>query len=205
VRLSLSASVAAMTAVLTLTGCGAGPNPWSTPTSSAGARDHIATALVPLSPEKTAGPTPVAEPGSTAPSLWAELPILEQVWRADPPRGTGPEIALRFLRALQRGDDVAADRELYVFGRQQFSPSGMWLLHRVMSDVRRNAGLAQAGRCTRTGRLAKESAVVTCGRIHVVVHVLADDLAHGVQISDWHVHHDVFRGPHTHAFTTFQL
>jgi hypothetical protein len=45
--------------------------------------------------------------------------------------------------------------------------------------------------------------VVRCGATNVVVHVLDEEIASGVQISDWHPRWDAFRGPHTHAFTTF--
>ena len=132
----------------------------------------------------------------------SELPLLTQVYLADQPSGSGPQIALRFLQALQRGDDVGADRELYSFGRMMLSGSDMRPLHRIMADVRRHARLAGAGRCSRAVALTKESAVVSCGRVQVVVHVLHDEYSTGVQISDWHVHHDIYRGPHTHAFTT---
>lgn len=131
-----------------------------------------------------------------------DLPVLEQVWLADQPPGTGPQIALRFVKAVQRRDDVAADRELYSFGRQMFAAEGIRALHQAMADVRRNAGLDHAAPCTRALRLSDEAAVVTCGRLRVVVHVLDDSMAHGVQIGDWWVHQDVYRGRHTHAFTT---
>ena len=134
-----------------------------------------------------------------------DRPVLTQIWLADEPSGSGPQIALRFLRALQRHDDLAADRELYSWGRFMFSGEDLATLHTVMNDVRRHAQLDAAGLCSRAEPLTTESAVVTCGRTKIVVHVLHDDYAHGVQISHWHVHHDVYRGRHTHAYTTVEF
>jgi hypothetical protein len=139
------------------------------------------------------------------------LPILTRIWMADEPRGSVPSIALRFLQSVQRGDDLAADRQLYHFDRYLFIGSDLGLLHRTMNDVRRHAGLAGAGLpgagpCVRATRLAREMAVVLCGRIRVVVHVAGEaDDERGVQINERHVRHDVYRGAHTHAFTQIFL
>ncbi|HVE95043.1 MAG TPA: hypothetical protein VNB24_08995 [Acidimicrobiales bacterium] len=127
---------------------------------------------------------------------------LQTLLYADAPRGTGPEIALRFLRALQRGDDIGAARELFVYGRTYFATRDGATLARVMREVKSNARLADAGLCTGARQLNDDAALVSCGRTFVVVHVLADKLAAGVQISKWHPPGDVYSGPHTHAYTS---
>ena len=142
--------------------------------------------------------------GSDAAADESDQDLLDRVWRAHDPGGTGAQIALRFLQALQRGDDVTAEMELTYSSRFELSFTDLWTLHRVMTDVRRNAGLADAGPCSHAARLAMESAVVTCGRRHVVVHVPTNSLSRGVDISDWFVHYDVYRGQHTHAFTAIE-
>src|SRR4051812_41833289 len=43
-------------------------------------------------------------------------PMVE-LWTAAAPRGTAPQISLRFLRALQSGDELAAATELSAWGR----------------------------------------------------------------------------------------
>jgi hypothetical protein len=126
---------------------------------------------------------------------------LKQIWLANQPSGSGAAISLRFLQALQRHDDLAADRELYSVDRQYFAFEGLRALRRAMQEVRHNAGLEHAARCTDAIRLNREAALVRCGRLRVVVHVLHDELASGVQIGDWSYHRDVYRGPHTHAIT----
>jgi hypothetical protein len=130
---------------------------------------------------------------------------LQQLWLADPPVGSGPQIALRFLRALQDGDDFRAATELFIAGRTGLSYRDRAFLHHVMRDVAGNAKLQEAGRCTAAHRLTTESAVVTCGQQNVVVHVLDSDIASGVQISDAHPVRDHYNAPHTHAFTTLEL
>lgn len=139
---------------------------------------------------------PAATDDSTGRQQLTELILIDQ------PAGTGPEIALRFLRALQRGDDMAAARELFIGGRSWLAADGEAVMHTVMRDVAKNAGLASAGRCTSAEAVSKEAAVVRCGRTNVVVHVLADAAASGVEIAWWHPRRDAFPAPHTHAFTT---
>lgn len=130
-----------------------------------------------------------------------ELPVLSQIWLADEPPGTGPQIALRFLQALQRHDDLAADRELYREDREWVAEADRATLARVLEQVRRNARLHRAAPCTGAVRLNAEAALVSCGALRVVVHVLHDELASGVQIGQWAYHHDVYRRPHTHAMS----
>jgi hypothetical protein len=146
---------------------------------------------------------PAGSPGPTS-DPWepTRLPILTQIFLGNAPTGSGPTIALRFLRALQRGDDLAADRELYQMGRDLIARHDLTFLHAVMNDVRVHAKLAHTGPCARAQQLNRESAVVSCGHQHVVVHVLHDQWGSGVQIAGWHTHHDVYRGPHSHAYTT---
>lgn len=135
-------------------------------------------------------------------SALAYDPQLQQVALAPPPTGTGPQIALRFLQALQRGDDLGADRELFSMGRDLLGTHDLTFLHDVMDDVRANAALHTAGPCTRADHLSSDSAVATCGQQRIAVHVMAGAFGKGVQISDWLRHDDHYRGKHTHAFTT---
>jgi hypothetical protein len=130
---------------------------------------------------------------------------LEELFWQDDPTGTGPQIALRFVRALQRRDYVAAARELDGGGRLALSGDTMGHLRRVMDDVYTNAKLTGAGRCTSASELTRESAVLRCGTRRVVVHVLNTSLYSGVEIDPWHPQYDVYRGPHTHAFTALDL
>jgi hypothetical protein len=127
-----------------------------------------------------------------------------ELWTAPAPRGSGPQISLRFLRALQRGDELAAASELSAWGRTLLAQAGMSAIHRVMRDVVRHAELDRTGMCSRARSLSANAAVVSCGSRHVVVH-LGDWITPGVLISAEHPRHDVYRGPHTHAFTTLDL
>ena len=191
-RLSSVPAVAAAL-VLALTGCAP-----AAPTSRAALPPQL-PAVVPPAPQRV---EPVDPPtGESAPTD-DELPDLLAIWLGPDPRGTGPQVALRFMKALQRHDDLAADRELHHFDRFLFEEGDLALLHRAMDDVRRNAGLAHAGPCTAAARVADEVAVVTCGALHVVVHVVATRHVRGVQINELHARKDVYRGSHTHAFTS---
>lgn len=164
------------------------------------ARDAAAPAPVP--PAEAPAPTGAADSGETAGATPAKqpnqrIPLLD----GEDPKGPGPAIALRFLRALQDGDHVDAARELFRVGRGYLAGHDQRVLDRVMTDVARNARLADAGECTRADRLNAEAAVVRCGRRNIVVHV-TDRLLRGVRISTVHPDGDMYHGPHTHAFTT---
>lgn len=135
--------------------------------------------------------------------LGEDKPIDRLAFAPDP-TGTGPQIALRFLRALQRRDDIAAAGTLTAIGRISVSLHGEAHLRRVMADVAANARLVQAGPCTRAARLNHDAAVVTCGARKIVVHV-ANGILAGVQLAPWHPRGDVYRGPHTHAYTALDL
>jgi hypothetical protein len=135
--------------------------------------------------------------------LGEDKPIDRLAFAPDP-TGTGPQIALRFLRALQRRDDIAAAGTLTAIGRLSVSLHGEAHLRRVMVDVANHARLATAGPCTRAVRLNPDAAVVTCGTRKIVVHV-ADGFVAGVQLAPWHPRGDVYRGPHTHAYTALDL
>ena len=74
-----------------------------------------------------------------------------------------------------------------------------------MDDVYTNANLTGAGRCATASALTRESAVVSCGARRVVVHVLNTAHYAGVEIDPWHPQYDVYRGPHTHAYTALDL
>ncbi|MDT4941024.1 MAG: hypothetical protein QOJ34_1113 [Pseudonocardiales bacterium] len=135
--------------------------------------------------------------------LGEDKPIDRLAFAPDP-TGTGPQIALRFLRALQRRDDIAAAGTLTAIGRLSMSLHGDAHLRRVMADVANHARLATAGPCTSAARLNHDAAVVTCGNRKIVVHV-ADGIVAGVQLAPWHPRGDVYRGPHTHAYTALDL
>lgn len=120
----------------------------------------------------------------------------------DPP-GHRVDIALRFTQALQQHDDFAAGLELSSLTRTGLGGLGDPQLQELMADVRGHAGLDAAGPCTQARDLDADSVVVTCGRTNVVVH-LDTFLGPGVLISDGWTHEDVFRGPHTHAYTTLE-
>jgi hypothetical protein len=203
---ALATGCAAATAALAL-----GTGVLATTAGGAGHPARVATSAArPVSP-----PLPTATP--TSEDAWddasaataaddirsplEDLPVLSQIWLGDEPSGTGPQIALRFLQALQRHDDLAADRELYREDREWIAEADRATLARVLEQVRRNARLNHAAPCTRAVRLNAEAALASCGALRVVVHVLHDDLASGVQIGQWAYHHDVYHGPHTHAMS----
>lgn len=194
-------SATLLTLTLGLTGCS--PHPAAIPSGLPSGVGHSQAPLPTYgSDDSDIGDEPARSPDTTTDQTpAAPVPLLTQIWLADPPPGSGPVIALRFLQALQRDDDVNAGMQLHIFNRQAMLGRDDGFLHRVMNDVRKNARLAQAGPCTTARRLSSESAVVTCGRQHVVVHVVTD-MSNGVQLGGWLTHHDVYRGPHSHAYNT---
>ena len=109
------------------------------------------------------------------------------------------------MRALQQRDYMTAARQLDGGGRLALSNDTMGHLRRVMDDVYNNAKLTGAGRCTTASALTRESAVVRCGTHRIVVHVLNTSYYAGVEIDPWHPQYDVYRGPHTHAYTAIDL
>jgi len=129
---------------------------------------------------------------------------LRELWYQDEVEGSAPQIALRFLQALQRGDDLAAAREL----TSTWRITDAWQLHRVMSDVRRHARLAGAGRCTRAIAFRREQVIVACGSQRVMVQAVAEEGTSGVNVFDepptyWDT--PPYRHPHTWAYTTVPL
>ncbi|HUR14800.1 MAG TPA: hypothetical protein VM097_09955 [Mycobacteriales bacterium] len=207
-RASVSA-LAPLVAVALLTACGGSPRAVA-PAGSAARHVEVTTTRPPSAlpsaapePETPLPPDEVAEERSDL--LLDEysqgLPVLTRIWMAEAPRGTVSELALRFMQALQRGDDFAADRDLHHFDRFLFSERPE-VLHAAMDDVRRHAGLPGAGRCVRAMRLAHGTAVVLCGATRVVVHVAVGEDERGVKINEQHARRDVFRGPHRHAVTS---
>ncbi|HEV2889985.1 MAG TPA: hypothetical protein VGX28_06380 [Frankiaceae bacterium] len=175
------------------------PTPQAEPTTSAPVQPPVVIVAVP-EPEPT-----VDVPAGTDVDLdiGEDKPIDGLAFAPDP-TGTGPQIALRFLRALQRRDDIAAASTLTAIGRLSVSLHGDAHLHRVMADVAANARLVTAGPCTSAARLNHDAAVVTCGTRKIVVHV-ADGIVAGVQLAPWHPQGDVYRGPHTHAYSDLDL
>lgn len=204
---TLAALAASLSLTVALAGC-SDPAPSATatttrPPQAAQSTDtDVATGGGDTQPS-TNLPTQAPRDSSARPD--PEREQLRQLYLADPPTGTGPEIALRFLQALQDGRDLAAAHELYIFGRSLLAGHDMDVLHGVMRDIAHNARLADAGPCTTATAVAAEVAVVSCGQRRVVVHVLADRYSSGVQISDVHPRHDVYPGPHTHAYTSIEL
>lgn len=134
-------------------------------------------------------------------TIRAEAAQLEQVWLADDPTGTAPEIALRFLQALQRHDDVAALRETLA----SWTVNDPWQLHRVMNDVRRHAQLEGAGPCRRALPFTTEVVVVACGTRRVLVQATAAYGLAGVALWDRPRNPGAYRYPHTWAITTVEL
>jgi hypothetical protein len=164
---------------------------------------------IPDLPDDIAEPT-VAPTRSNVPDESVDVrktgnETLDDLFWQDDPTGTGPQIALRFVRALQRRDYLTAARQLDGGGRLALSGDTMGHLRRVMDDVYTKAKLTGAGRCTSASALARESAVVRCGTRRVVVHVLNTAHYAGVEIDPWHPQYDVYRGPHTHAYTALDL
>lgn len=157
--------------------------------------------------EPTTEPTPSPSPtGDVSVDLrqTGNETLDDLFWIGDP-KGTGPQIALRFLRAVQQRDYLAAARELNSRSRLALSNDTMSHLRRVMDDVHTNAKLEGAGRCTSASEVTRTSAVVRCGTRRVVVHVESTAYYAGVNIHRAHPRYDVYRGPHTHAYTALDL
>ncbi|HVF04282.1 MAG TPA: hypothetical protein VNA20_05540 [Frankiaceae bacterium] len=179
-----------------------------TPTTSAPVPPAVIVAIPDLPDDVTA---PTVEPtteatseGSVGVRVTGNETLDDLFWQDDP-TGTGPQIALRFMRALQQRDHMNAARQLDGGGRLALSGDTMGHLRRVMDDVHTKAKLTGAGRCTTASALTRESAVVRCGTRRVVVHVLNTTHYAGVEIDPWHPRYDVYRGPHTHAYTAIDL
>jgi hypothetical protein len=212
---TLAATSATLSLLTVLAGCGRpAAAPSAQPSPSPAVSSHTprpdAAPAVPAPSEETTGagqaPTPSPAHRHEVPvrDVTSETDQLRLLMLADHPTGTGPQIALRFLQALQDGADLRAAHELYVLGRSLLAQHDMPFLHRVMRDVASNARLDRSGPCTTAERLTADAAVVICGEQHVVVHVLDGPYGSGVQLSDRHPAFDVYAGPHSHAFTTIQ-
>jgi hypothetical protein len=203
--------IGAISLALLLSGCTPNRTPANPmPANAAISGTALADPGTDLSPTEPNLSWLIEPPASTAgselnirPRTGEPLPLLRQLALAPAPTGSGPLIALRFLRALQRHDDLAAGHELYSLTRLLISDRRDRFLTTLMDDVRTHAALDTAGPCTHARSLNDESAVVTCGHTKVVVHVLSG-FARGVQLADWRTHRDVYPGRHTHAYTTLQ-
>lgn len=197
-----------------LSGCAPSPaaSPASSPAASPAAPDRPVDAAAATSAPPS--PVPVDDGGidwegieaaweAERAAEWARKPLMERIWRAEPPTGTDAEIALRFVRALQRRDDEAAAVELSAAMRDVFLASmPVAHLRRVLADVRRNAGVARGAACTQAWRLDADSVAVACGTLRVVVHMATGDDSRGVNLTAWRAHRDVYRGAHRHAFVS---
>jgi hypothetical protein len=215
---TLAATTASLTLIAGLAACGqssaapTAPPATSPAPSSAPTRDSAAEPATPhpdhgaAGDAKHEGRTPIHPLDVLIDDMTghSDSDKLRQLFLADQPTGTGPQIALRFLQALEDRDDYRAAHELYIAGRTLLAQHDITFLHRVMRDVAYNAALDTAGRCTTAERLTAETAVVSCSEQRVVVHVLDGPEGSGVQISDRHPAVDTYAGPHTHAFTTIE-
>lgn len=201
--------LAAVVIAVAATACSRGDDaPHTAPTTAAPVSPTVIVAIPELPDDIT---TPTVEPTSSNVSDGSidvrktGNETLDDLFWQDDPTGTGPQIALRFVRALQQRDYLTAARQLDGGGRLALSGDTMGHLRRVMDDVYTNAKLTGAGRCTTASALTRESAVVRCGTRRVVVHVLNTAHYAGVEIDPWHPQYDVYRGPHTHAYTALDL
>lgn len=201
-------ALAAVAIAVAATACSRGDDtPHTAPTTAAPVPPTVIVAIPqpPEITEPTVDPTAEAtSDGSVDVRKTGNETLDDLFWQGDP-TGTGPQIALRFVRALQQRNYLAAARELDGGGRLALSGDTMGHLRRVMDDVHTNAKLTGAGRCTSASALTRESAVVRCGARRVVVHVLNTSYYAGVEIDPWHPRYDVYRGPHTHAYTALDL
>lgn len=213
---TLAAAAAALTMTAALTGCAMtddAPAPrTASPTAPTGASTDMTepapneTAIDELEHEIATRADQSALPAADAAAVAAEpVPPLRELFLGDPPTGTGPQIALRFTQALQAGEHLTAARELYIAGRALLATRDLPFLDQVMTDITSNARLSAAAPCTSAIAINDEVAVVSCGRLRVVVHVLADQYSSGVQISDAHPARDLYTQLHTHAFTRVEL
>lgn len=197
---TLAAAAATAAVLLALTACGSdNTREAKKPTPAASSATPDAVVVVPEDP--------TTEPFDGSDD---ELPTwsydgmyrspLERLAIESDTNGTNAEIALRFLRALQDRDHLAAARTLNPAWRVSLSFGTPADLRRVMSDVTKNAGLKNAPKCHSARELNADAAVVHCGAKRVVVH-LSHAPFDGVALAPWHVPGDVYRRPHTHAYT----
>jgi hypothetical protein len=206
-RKTRATAIAGLVIALASAACGRGekpPIPAPEPPISA---PTVIVAIPDLS-GLVAEPTPTPTRSGDSPSFDSRdtgNESLDDLFWQDDPKGNGPQIALRFVRALQQRNYLAAARELDGGGRLALSNDTMGHLRRVMDDVYTNAKLTGAGRCTTANALTRESAVVRCGTRRVVVHVVNTAYYAGAEIDPWHPQYDVYRGPHTHAYTALDL
>ena len=121
---------------------------------------------------------------------------------SEDPQGTTATIALRFLQAVQRGDDLLAARQLGWQERLRLSRTDPWVLARVMADVRRHARLDGRSPCRHARPYDERSVLVACGRVRVLVRVEPDWMAGNGVLVLAGVPKDAYRHAHTFAFST---
>lgn len=198
----VTALLAASAAIVTvLTGCGGPGEAHHSPT---GVEPTASSELAPQASVPTVGPEalpPVRSLRSRDPFLPRFTDVL---LRTEDPDGSGPQIALRFLRALQAGEYLRAAQQLSPGERITVALHSASWLRNVMVDVVDNAQLTGSASCTTAASVSEQAAVVSCGWLRVVVHVRTGFMP-GVQINSFFPHDDVFLGPHTHAFTTYDI
>jgi hypothetical protein len=205
----IALAVAAVSLTALATGCStpqaAGPaltRATSTPDTSAptrvanDARDGVASS----------DPASAADPFDVLGGRLKDLPVLTQIAATPDPVGSREQIALRFLRALQAHDDLAADRELTGFARGEFAAlDDLDSLHHFLADARRHSQIDTAEGCTTARQIGNDSVLVTCGPTTVLVHVQHDHADTGVEITDWDDWSDTYPGPHTRSVTTVEF
>lgn len=209
-RHTRAAAVAGLAIALAATAaCGRDEQPQPVPVPEPPAAPTVIVAIPDLPDievEPTSAPTPSTSPTDDSVDVRATgNETLDDLFWQNDPKGTGPQIALRFLRAVQQRDYLAAAQQLNSRSRLTLSNETMSHLRRVLDDVHTNAKLEGAGRCTSASEVTRTSAVVRCGTRRVVVHVESTSYYAGVNIHRAHPPYDVYRGPHTHAYTALDL
>lgn len=200
-RLTGNAALVVGLAIAALTGCSSpAPGTTTAPTdvtqpAAPQAVEHVPTAAFDHEPVRTTAKMRTHRG-------WLDR-YTDVLLNTEDPTGTGPQIAQRFLRALQVGDDLTAAQQLSAGERITAALHDMKWLHRVMDDVRRHAHLQGAVPCSRTDWVNRDAAVVTCGVQQILVHVRSEGFMPGVQIDSYFPHDDVYLGPHSHAYTRY--
>ncbi|HVF05273.1 MAG TPA: hypothetical protein VNA20_10560 [Frankiaceae bacterium] len=209
-RHTRTAVVAGLAIALATAACGRDDKPQPVPAPEPPAAPTVIVAIpdlpdVEVEPTSPATPSPSPTGDDSVDLRVTGNETLDDLFWVGDPKGTGPQIALRFLRAVQQRDYLAAAQQLNSRSRLALSNETMSHLRRVMDDVHTNAKLEGAGRCTSASEVTRTSAVVRCGTRRVVVHVESTSYYAGVNIHRAHPPYDVYRGPHTHAYTGLDL
>ena len=121
---------------------------------------------------------------------------------APDPVGSPVSVALRFLQAVARGDELAAAHQLAWQERLKLSRTDPWVLERVVSDVRRHARLTGRSACRHARPYDDRSVLVACGPVRVLVKIDPTGLGgNGVLVLSGPAP-DRYRHAHTFAYST---